>query len=68
MILTLAATGLTYTQIAVLRICDVTVDPVTDTLHVDPIDRVRADTPPGLVAVGASPARVYQRWMEVLGF
>jgi hypothetical protein len=68
MILTLAATGLTYTQIAVLRICDVTVDPVTDTLHVDPIDRVRAATPPRLVAAGASPVQVCRRWMEVLGF
>lgn len=67
MILTLAPTGLTYTQIAALRICDVTADPVTDALHVDAVDRV-AVIPPGLVAAGASPARVYRRWMEVLGF
>lgn len=68
MILTLAATGLTYTQIAALRICDVTADPVTDALHVDTIDHARAATPPGLAAAGASPARVHRRWMEVLGF
>ena len=68
MILTLAPTGLTYTQIAALRICDVTADPVTDALHVDTINGVRAVTPPGLVAAEASPARVYRRWMEVLGF
>ncbi|MDJ0016551.1 recombinase [Rhodococcus erythropolis] len=68
MILTLTPTGLTYTQIAALRICDVTADPVADTLHVDTIDHVRAVTPPRLVAAGASPARMYRRWMEVLGF
>ncbi|MFF2060113.1 recombinase [Rhodococcus qingshengii] len=68
MILTLAPTGLTYTQIAALRICDVTADPVTDTLHVDTIDHARAVTLPGLVAAGASPVQVYRRWMEVLGF
>lgn len=68
MILTLAATGLTYTQIAALRICDVTADPVADAVHVDLIDHVRAATPPGLAAVGASPARVHRRWTEVLGF
>ena len=68
MILTLAATGLTYTQIAALRICDVIADPVADALHVDTIDHVRAVTLPGLVAAGASPARVHRRWMEVLGF
>jgi hypothetical protein len=63
MILTLAATGLTYTQIAALRICDAAADPVTDTLHVDTIDHARAVTPPGLVAAGASPARVHRRWI-----
>ncbi|MYV32013.1 recombinase [Rhodococcus sp. DSM 6344] len=68
MILTLAATGLTYTQITVLRICDVTADPVTDALHVDTIDRARAATPLGLVAAGVSPVQVHRRWMEVLGF
>lgn len=68
MILTLAATGLTYTQIAALRICDVTADPVADALHVDTIDRARAVAPPGLVAAGASPVRVHRRWMEILGF
>ncbi|MEA1798600.1 recombinase [Rhodococcus qingshengii] len=68
MILTLAATGLTYTQIAALHICDVTADPVADALHIDTIDRQRAVTPPGLAAAGASPAQVDRRWMEVLGF
>lgn len=68
MILTLAPTGLTYTQIAALRICDITADPVTDALHVDTINGVRAVTPPGLVAAGASPMQVHRRWMEVLGF
>ncbi|MDZ7917430.1 MAG: recombinase [Rhodococcus sp. (in: high G+C Gram-positive bacteria)] len=68
MILTLAATGLTYTQIAGLRICDVTADPVADALHIGTTDGTRAVTPPGLSVTGASPARVHRRWMEVLGF
>ncbi len=68
MILTLAATGLTYTQIAALRICDVTADPVTDTVRIDTINRARAVTSPGLAATGASPAQSHRRWMEVLGF
>ena len=68
MILTLAATGLTYTQIAALRICDVTANPVVDALYVDTTDHARVATPPGLVATGASPPRVHRRWMEVLGF
>ena len=67
MILTLAATGLTYTQIAARRICDVTADPVADALHVDAVDRIAA-IPPGLVAAGSSPTRVHRRRMEVLGF
>lgn len=68
MILTLAATGLTYTQIAGLRICDAAADPVADALHIDAINGTRAVTPPGLVAAGSSPARVHRQWMEVLGF
>lgn len=68
LILTLAATGLTYTQIAALRICDAAADPVADALHIDTIDRQRAVTPPGLAAAWASPTQVYRRWMEVLGF
>ncbi|MCS4255871.1 hypothetical protein M2405_004174 [Rhodococcus erythropolis] len=68
MTLTLATTGFTYTQIAALRICDVTADPVSDALHVDAVDRVRTVTPPELVAAGSSPTRVHRRWMEVLGF
>ena len=68
MILTLVATGLTYTQIAALRICDVAADPVADTVHVDTINGVRVATRPGLAAAGASPARVHRRWMEVFGF
>lgn len=60
MILTLAATGLTYTQIAARRICDVTADPVADALHVDAVDRI-ATIPPGLVAAGSCPTRVHRR-------
>ncbi|MET8317497.1 recombinase [Rhodococcus erythropolis] len=68
LILTLVTTELTYTQIAGLRICDVTADPVADALHIDTIDGARAATPPGLLAAGASPTQVHRRWMEVLGF
>lgn len=45
MLLTVATTGLPYTQIAALRVCDVTADPATETLRILMADRVEAATP-----------------------
>lgn len=68
LILTLAATGLPYSQLAALGVCDVGVDPVVDALHVETADGTRASTPTALIDAGVSPSAVYRRWIEVLGF
>lgn len=67
LILTLATTGLPYTQIAALRHCDVTADPGLDALRVETGRGVHTLTSLALAGTGISPRTVYRRWCEVLG-
>ncbi|MDV7199683.1 recombinase [Rhodococcus kroppenstedtii] len=67
LILTLATTGLPYTQIAALRACDVTADAGLDALRVETGRGVHTLTSLALAGTGISPRMVYQRWCEVLG-
>lgn len=67
LILTLASTGMPYTQIAALRVCDVAVDPGSDALRVETGTGICTSTMRQLGGAGASPKRVYRRWCEVLG-
>lgn len=67
LILTLASTGLPYTQIAALRVCDITADLEIDTLRIETDDGIRTSTAQEPGEAGASPKRVYRRWCEVLG-
>ena len=66
LILALATTGLPYTQIAALRVCDVAADPGIDALRVETVNGV-AVTSLELARAGASPIRVFRLWCEVLG-
>lgn len=67
LMLVLASTGLPSTQIAAVRMCDVTVDLQADALHVETANGAHAVTSPRLVRSGVSPESVYRRWCEVLG-
>ncbi len=67
LILTLATTGLPYTQIAALRACDVTADAGLDALRIETGRGVHTLTSLALAGTGISPRTVYQRWCEVLG-
>lgn len=69
LILTLASTGLPYTQIASLRVRDVTPSGAgIDVLRVGTSSGVDTATSHELVYAGVSPTGVYRRWREVLGY
>ncbi|MEH6797046.1 MAG: recombinase [Rhodococcus sp. (in: high G+C Gram-positive bacteria)] len=68
LILTLASAGLSYTQVAALRVCDVASSSgEIDALRVETGNGVLTATSRELVRAGVSPSRVYRRWCEVLG-
>lgn len=67
LMLVLASTGLPSTQIAAVRMCDVTVDLQADALQVETANGAHAVTSLRLVRSGVSPKSVYRRWCEVLG-
>ena len=69
LILTLASAGLSYTQVAALRVCDVASSSgEIDALRVGTSSGVDTATSHELVYAGVSPTGVYRRWREVLGY
>lgn len=68
LILTLASTGLPYTEISALRVCDVTaMSGGIDALRIETGSGIDTATSRELVEAAVSPGRVYRRWCEVLG-
>ena len=67
LILVLASTGMPYSQIATLRVCDVTADRDTGLLRIRHLGSVETVTPEALTAMGGDATQVLRRWLEVLG-